>query len=111
MDNNFYNFFDLFRNVKFSYEEFCEIHKMYLKELKELKRKIPYHMETPAETLQLLYDSNIICSEEKVLKNGKYKNQMSWSYKERNYANIQPEVKRRSSYRFHSAYAKAFRIL
>lgn len=109
--NNFYNFFDLFRNVKFSYEEFCEIHKMYLKELKELKRKIPYHMETPAETLQLLYDSNIICSEEKVLKNGKYKNQMSWSYKERNYANIQPEVKRRSSYRFHSAYAKAFRIL
>lgn len=109
--NNFYNFFDFFDKVKFSYTDFIEIHKKFLISLKELNRPIPYKMETPAETLQLLYDSNIICYEEKVFKNGKFRNQMWWSYKERNYANIQPEVKRHSAYRFHSAYARAFKIL
>lgn len=109
--NNFYNFFDYFDKVKFSYADFIEIHKKFLKSLNELNRPIPYKMETPAEALQLLYDSNIICYEESVFKNGKLRNQMSWSYKERNYANIQPEVKRNSAYRFHSAYARAFKIL
>lgn len=109
--SNFYNFFELFNNVKFSYDEFVEIHRKFLKSLKELNREIPYKMETPAETLQLLYDSNIICYEEQVYKFGKSLNIMSWSYKERNYANIQPEVKRKGTYRFHSAYARAFKIL
>lgn len=36
---------------------------------------------------------------------------MFWSYKERNYANIQPEVRRGGEYSFHMAYAKAFRII
>lgn len=109
--NNFYNFFDFFPKVKFNYEEFINIHYEYLQALKELKREIPYKMETPAEALQLLYDSNIICYEEKFIQNGREKNKMFWSYKERNYANIQPEVKRHVSYRFHSAYARAFKIL
>lgn len=109
--NGFYNFFEYFNKVKFTYEEFVEIHKKYIDSLKELNREVPYKMETPAEALQLLYDSNIICYEETVYKYGKEINQMSWSYKERNYANIQPEVKRRVSYRFHSAYARAFKIL
>ena len=108
---NFYTFFDLFENVKFSYDDFVEIHTKFLKSLKELNRQIPYKMETPAETLQLLYDSNIICYEEQVCKYGKRHNKMSWSYKERNYANIQPEVKRKCTYRFHSAYARAFKIM
>lgn len=107
---NFYTFFDLFKNVQFSYDDFVKIHKKFLHSLKELNRTIPYKMETPAETLQLLYDSNIICYEEQNYKFGKRFNKMSWSYKERNYANIQPEVKRRCTYRFHSAYAKAFKI-
>ena len=101
----------LFENVKFSYDDFVEIHTKFLKSLKELNRQIPYKMETPAETLQLLYDSNIICYEEQVCKYGKRHNKMSWSYKERNYANIQPEVKRKCTYRFHSAYARAFKIM
>lgn len=109
--SNFYNFFDLFDNVKFSYDEFVKIHKKFIESLKDLNRAIPYKMETPAETLQLLYDSNIICCEEQVYKFGKLRNIMSWSYKERNYANIQPEVKRKGTYRFHSAYARAFKIL
>ena len=109
--SNFYNFFELFDNVKFSYNEFMRIHKKFLESLKDLNRAIPYKMETPAETLQLLYDSNIICCEEQVYKYGKLRNIMSWSYKERNYANIQPEVKRKGTYRFHSAYARAFKIL
>jgi hypothetical protein len=109
--SNFYNFFDLFDNVQFTYDEFVKIHMKFLNSLKELKRSIPYKMETPAEALQLLYDTNIICSEERITKRGRTKNNMLWSYKERNYANIQPEVKRKGKYRFHSAYARAFKIL
>lgn len=110
--SSFYTFFDLFDNVKFSYDDFKIIHKSFIESLKELDRAIPYKMATPAEALQLLYDTNIICYEE-FTKNhyGKKKNIMRWSYKERNYANIQPEVKRRGTYRFHSAYAKAFNII
>lgn len=52
-------------------------------------------METASEALQLLYDTNIICYKiYETLPNGKRKNKMFWSYKERNYANMQPEVKK-----------------
>ena len=44
------------------------------------------------------------------LPNGKRKNKMFWSYKERNYANMQPEVKKGGEYSFHMAYARAFRL-
>lgn len=109
--NHFYNFFDFFDDVKFDYEKFQKIHEKYISSLQQLNRAIPYKMETPGEALQLLYDSNIICYEEKKYINGKNRNTMSWSYKERNYSNIQPEVKRHSKYRFHSAYARAFKII
>lgn len=107
---NFYTFFGFFDNVKFSYNDFVEIHEKFISSLKKLRRPIPYKMETPAEALQLLYDTNIICYEETSYTYGKPKNKMYWSYKERNYANIQPEVKSKCMYRFHSGYAKAFNI-
>lgn len=69
--------------------------------MKALERKIPPFMETASEALQLLYDTNIICYKTvEALPNGRKKNKMFWSYKERNYANIQPEVKRVENMRF-----------
>ena len=79
--------------------------------MKALDRKIPPCIETASEALQLLYDTNIICYKTvETLPNGRKKNKMFWSYKERNYANIQPEVKKGGKYAFHLAYAKAFRL-
>ncbi|MBD9191172.1 MAG: hypothetical protein EGP96_01285, partial [Roseburia inulinivorans] len=86
-------------------------HLEYIKYLRELGRKIPPFMETASEALQLLYDTNIICYKiYETLPNGKRKNKMFWSYKERNYANMQPEVKKGGEYSFHMAYARAFRL-
>lgn len=111
--NNFILFFDYFQGCRnFSYKIFEEKHLEYVKYLKELGRKIPPFMDTASDALQLLYDTNIICyMTQEVLKNGKKKNKMFWSYKERNYANMQPEVQKGGRYSFHMAYAKAFRLV
>ena len=110
--NNFSIFFDYFQGHRnFNYKFFEEKHLEYIKYLRELGRKIPPFMETASEALQLLYDTNIICYKiYETLPNGKRKNKMFWSYKERNYANMQPEVKKGGEYSFHMAYARAFRL-
>lgn len=110
--SNFILFFDYFQGCKqFNYKTFEEKHLLYVKYLKELDRKIPPYMETASEALQLLYDTNIICYKVIEKKSNKVKQtKMFWSYKERNYANIQPEVKKNSNYAFHLAYARAFRL-
>ena len=110
--SNFILFFDYFQGCKqFDYKTFEEKHLVYVKYLKELGRKVPPYMETASEALQLLYDTNIICYKtvEKNA-NGDKLTKMFWSYKERNYANIQPEVKKNGYYAFHLAYARAFRL-
>ena len=110
--SNFILFFDYFQGHKnFDYAFFETKHLEYVRYLKALERKIPPFMETASEALQLLYDTNIICYKTvETLPNGRKKNKMFWSYKERNYANIQPEVKKGGKYAFHLAYAKTFRL-
>ena len=100
--NNFSIFFDYFQGHRnFNYKFFEEKHLEYIKYLRELGRKIPPFMETASEALQLLYDTNIICYKiYETLPNGKRKNKMFWSYKERNYANMQPEVRRAANIHF-----------
>lgn len=111
--SNFIIFFDYFQgNVTFNYKFFEEKHLEYVRYLNALGRKIPPFMEIASEALQLLYDTNIICYKtHEILKNGTKRNKMFWSYKERNYANMQPEVKKGGEYSFHMAYANAFRLL
>lgn len=110
--NNFILFFDYFVGCRnFDYKTFEEKHLEYVKYLKALERNIPPYMQTAGEALQLLYDSNIICYKTQIKKNNKTNEKMFWSYKERNYANIQPEVRKGVNYSFHMAYAKAFRII
>lgn len=111
--NNFILFFDYFQGCRnFDYKTFEEKHLEYIKYLRELGRCIPPFMDTAGEALQLLYDTNIICyiTQENRL-DGKKQSKMFWSYKERNYANMQPEVKKGGRYSFHLAYAKAFRLI
>ena len=111
--SNFIIFFEAFQgHSNFNYTFFEEKHLKYVKYLRELGRKVPPFMETASEALQLLYDTNIICYRTyETLPNGKRKNKMFWSYKERSYANMQPEVKKGGEYSFHRAYAKAFRLI
>ena len=78
----------------------------YIKYLRELGRSIPPNMNTAQEALQLLYNANIIGYKEK-----RQDWRMYWSYKERSYANMRPQVKLGENYMFHLAYAKAFDIL
>ena len=102
--NNFLLLFDQFIGLsRFDYEAFNEKHLAYLKYLKELGRLAPAGLQTGAEALQLLYDANIICCQD----NGT----VYWSYSERNYANMKPEVRKGGQYAFSMAYAKAFRII
>lgn len=106
---NFLIFFDYFAGHReFDYEYFVEKHTAYIKYLNEIGRTVPPYMATAGEALQLLYDSNIICY--KITKEGKKFPKMYWSYKERSYANMQPEVKKNGEYAFHMAYASAFRL-
>lgn len=110
---NFILFFDYFVGCRnFSSEVFQQKHLEYVEYLRKLGKEVPPFMQSANEALQLLYDSNIICY--KIWEtdgNGKRRPKMFWSYKERNYANIQPEVRRGGEYSFHMAYAKAFRII
>lgn len=111
--SNFILFFDHFAGCRnFTSEVFQQKHLKYVGYLRKLGKEIPPFMQSANEALQLLYDSNIICY--KIWEtdmDGKRRPKMFWSYKERNYANIQPEVKRGGEYSFHMAYAKAFRII
>lgn len=111
--NSFVLFFNQFyKHPTFDYSFFKQKHTEYIKILEESNRKIPLLMSTPSEALQLLYDCNIICYEEKVvLSNSRVIYNMYWSYKERNYANIQPEIKKESNYRFHQGFARAFNVI
>lgn len=110
---NFILFFDYFVGCyNFSGELFRKKHLEYVEYLHKLGKEVPPFMQSANEALQLLYDSNIICYRiwEKGV-GGKCRPKMFWSYKERNYANMQPEVRRDGEYSFHMAYAKAFRII
>lgn len=109
---NFILFFDYFAGCRiFTEEQFQEKHLEYVEYLHKLGKEVPPFMQSANEALQLLYDSNIICYRtEEVDAEGKRRMKMFWSYKERNYANMQPEVRRGGEYSFHMAYAKAFRI-
>lgn len=111
--NNFIIFFDYFQGLRnFNYKTFEEKHLEYVKYLRDLGRNIPPFMDTASEALQLLYDTNIICYRtQEVSESGRKKTKMFWSYKERNYANMQPEVQKGGQYSFHMAYAKAFRLI
>jgi hypothetical protein len=110
--NSFILFFNYFyKHPTFDYNFFKVKHSEYIAMLNEANKPVPNYMKAPSEALQLLYDSNIICYEENVFANNRRYNNMFWSYKERSYANIQPEVKKESSYRFHQGFARAFNII
>ena len=96
---NFLVFFDYFVGHRdFDYDFFVQQHKEYVKYLNEIGRDVPPNMATAGEALQLLYDANIICYK---VENRPHRPKMFWSYKERSYANMQPEVYKFGYYVFY----------
>ena len=109
MDNDEYNMFQKFvksfRTKRFTYNKFEEIYNNFIKKQKKYNLSIPRNMRTPEDTLQLLYDTNIIGYREQE------QGRVFWSFKERSYSNVRPEVNLYASgYAFHNAYATAFKI-
>ena len=109
MDDDEYNIFQKFiksfRTKRFTYKQFEKNYKEFVKRQKEFDVQIPRKMRTPEETLQLLYDTNIIGYREHE------QGRVFWSFKERSYSNVRPEVNFfASTFAFHNAYATAFKI-
>ncbi|MCY7062734.1 hypothetical protein MK385_08060 [Streptococcus oralis] len=109
MDDDEYNIFQKFiksfRTKRFTYKQFEKNYKDFVKRQKEYGEQIPRKMRTPEDTLQLLYDTNIIGYREHE------QGRVFWSFKERSYSNVRPEVNLfASTFAFHYAYATAFKI-
>lgn len=103
--NVFQKFIKSFKTQRFTYSTFEKKYDLFVDKQKRYGETIPVKMKTPEDALQLLYDTNIIGYEES--SNGKE----FWSYKERNYSNVKPEVNiHASQFKFHKAYARAFKV-
>ena len=109
MDDDEYNIFQKFiksfRTKRFTYKQFENNYKKFVNRQKEYNEQMPRKMRTPEDTLQLLYDTNIIGYREHE------QGRVFWSFKERSYSNVRPEVNLfASTFAFHNAYATAFKI-
>ncbi|MDU7194697.1 MAG: hypothetical protein E6279_02610 [Streptococcus sp.] len=103
--NIFQKFIKSFKTQRFTYSTFEKNYDLFVEKQKRYGEEIPMKMKTPEDTLQLLYDTNIIGYEESSV--GK----VFWSYKERNYSNVKPEINiHASQFKFHKAYARAFKV-
>lgn len=103
--NVFQKFIKSFKTQRFTYSTFEKKYDSFVDKQKRYGETIPVKMKTPEDALQLLYDTNIIGYEESSI--GKE----FWSFKERNYSNVKPEVNvHASQFKFHKAYARAFKI-
>ena len=105
-------FFDYFHGMRdFSYAVFKEKHLEYIHYLKDAGRQIPPEMDTVQRALQLLYDANVIGYRETFVAHpGKSEVRVHWSFKERTYANVRPNVRMNETYMFHLGYSRAFGI-
>lgn len=90
----FRSFFSFLQKFEFSYTEFCESYNMFLLDKKNIK--LPLFFETADTFLQLLYDLNVICYLDSNQKH-------HYSYREKDYSDMQPTVQREKTYQLHPA--------
>ena len=90
-------FFSYLRKYTFSYKEFCDTYDSYMVRRKP-QAQLPKFFETADTLLQLLYDLNIIrfIDEE---------NTHHFSYREKNYTKIRPEIELGQTYQIHEAFS------
>ena len=98
---HFLKFFDLFDDFDFDFSKYHERYKKFVDYILENAKEIPKFLDTPREFLQLLYDSNIIAAIEYNNGNEPF---FHFSYREKNEANISPEVLFGSDYKYRFHY-------
>lgn len=98
----FQDFIRSFKTKSFSYSTFEKNFDSFLEKQRKYGKEIPTIMGTPNDALQLLYDANII--------GYKKDHRFCWSFRERSYSNVRPDVEFNSEYKFHDGYARAFKI-
>lgn len=105
--NTFLRFFEELRgDTQFRYNTYLNYYRSYINSLNMVVKKIPPFADTPENFLQFLYDLNIICYIEQSVDENHY----YWCYKERNYANMNPKVKKDSFYLIHQGLFKALNL-
>lgn len=91
-------------NTSFDYHTFCnDIYANFKAYHQAHKLGIPSFAQSPEQLLQFLFQLNIICYQEKSLSGIFYK----WSYKEKGYSDINPQVKFFTKYLIHDGLKKA----
>lgn len=92
-------FFDYFDNSDFSYNTFVSNYDLLIEYVCNNATEIPPFFEDHRKLLQLLYDSNVITA----IDNSGTKPYFKFSYREKDYANINPKVPIGDNieYRFH----------
>lgn len=97
---HFLRFFDFFTDEEFSYEVYFKKYESFVDYILNNAKEIPQFLDTPGIFLQFLYDANIICVIEQMQGTQAY---FHFCYREKNKANIAPQVKTGTNcrYRFH----------
>lgn len=101
----FLKFFE-FLNGKatFTYDEYIDAYEEFGNYVETNDRNIPTYLETSSNFLQFLYDMDIICY---FLENEDTTQQIHWSFRERNYSNLNPRIQEGVKYMIHYGLQKA----
>ncbi len=97
---HFLKLFEFFEEEEFSYQEYLTKYESFVDYILEYASEIPKFLDNPRVFLQFLYDANIICVIKQTIGFEPY---FYFSYREKNKANITPQVKTGNDcrYRFH----------
>lgn len=102
---SFINFFSYLNGqASFSYESFLIAFKHY----SEKSNDLPSIFSTPDKLLQFLYDLNIIGYQEYI--EGRSTPLVRWSFREKTFAHMSPQVQTQSTYVVHSGLLKALNL-
>lgn len=104
--NLFLKFFEYLNGkARFSYDEYIDAYEEFGKFIEASDKDVPSYMQSSSDFLQFLYDMDVICY---YTENIDGTNQMHWSFRERNYSNLNPKVQEGSNYLIHYGLQKAF---
>ncbi|MCQ1537368.1 funZ protein [Methanosarcina sp. KYL-1] len=104
---HFLKFFEFLKGKhKFPYDQYLRAYSNFCEYLSDNNYKKPSFCESADTFLQFLYDLNIICYKDETYN----EDFMRWCFRERNYANISPKVKKDSEYIIHYGMRKALNL-
>ena len=102
----FLKFFEfLHGKAKFTYDEYLQAYNEFADYIEHNNLNVPAFFNNDSDFLQFLYDMDVICYIVELESN---ENNIHWSYRERNYSNINPKVQEYRSYSIHYGLRKLF---